>query len=356
MANIKDVARRAGVSISTVSRVLNSTKPVSPDLQKKVMDAVHELDYSANIFAKGLKGSNSGIIAVVLTAISRTFFTSVLEGIHEVAEMNGYSILITETYDDCKREMRLMSELASQWVDGIILASSAHSCDKETAQYIQNLHMLDKKGHVIPVVSLEFPLDNPHIDAVVIDSEQAAYDATAKLIEECGREKLIHISLPREHYLGRKRIQGFTRALSDYGLPVEESSIVQGNYSPESGFHAMEKVLAKGQKVDGVFCANDDMAIGVLKSCANHGIVIPGQIAVIGNDDIFSASIISPSLSSIHVPKTEMGRAAAAKLMARIQEGRYPEKRDVISLQYSLIDRQTTVREKTMDYKTWNWK
>lgn len=356
MANIKDVARRAGVSISTVSRVLNATKPVSPDLQKKVMDAVKELDYSANVFAKGLKGSNSGIIAVVLTAISRSFFTTVLEGIHEVAEANGYSILITETYDDCKREMRLVSELASQWVDGIILASSAHTYDEESAQYIRNLHMLDKKGHVIPVVSLEFPLDNPHIDAVVIDSEQAAYDATTKLIEECHREKLLHISLPKEHYLGKKRIQGFTRALKEHGLPVNENSIVQGNYSPESGFHAMEKALAGGREVDGVFCSNDDMAIGALKSCANHGIKVPEQIAVIGNDDIFSASIITPSLSSIHVPKTEMGRAAAAKLMERIQQGSYPEKRDVVSLQYSIVDRQTTVRDKAMDFEIWDWK
>lgn len=356
MANIKDVARRAGVSISTVSRVLNATKPVSPDLQKKVMDAVNELDYSANVFAKGLKGSNSGIIAVVLTAISRSFFTTVLEGIHEVAEANGYSILITETYDDCKREMRLMSELASQWVDGIILASSAHTCDEESAEYIKNLHMLDKKGRGIPVVSLEFPLNNPHIDAVVIDSEQAAYDATAKLIEECHRKHLVHISLPEEHYLGKKRIQGFTRALKEHGLPVSESSIVQGNYSPESGFQAMEKVLASGLEVDGLFCSNDDMAIGALKSCANHGILVPEQIAVMGNDDIFSASIITPSLSSIHVPKTEMGRVAAAKLMERIQQGTYPKKRDVVSLEYTIIDRQTTVQEKTMDFKTWNWK
>ena len=356
MANIKDVARRAGVSISTVSRVLNATKPVSPDLQKKVMDAVHELDYSANIFAKGLKGASSGIIAVVLTAISRTFFTTVLEGIHEVAETNGYSMLITETYDDCKREMRLLSEMASRGVDGIILASSAQAQDEETLEYIRNLHLLNKNGHVIPVVSLEFPLDNPHIDAVVIDSEQAAYDATTKLIEECHRKKLVHISLPEEHYLGRKRIQGFLRALREHGLPVNENSIVEGNYSPESGFHAMEEVLSGGREVDGVFCSNDDMAIGALKACANHKIMVPEQIAVMGNDDIFSASIISPSLSSIHVPKTEMGRAAAAKLMERIQQGEYPEKRDVVSLQYTLIDRQSTVGSRALADKNWNWK
>ena len=356
MANIKDVARRAGVSISTVSRVLNATKPVSPDLQKKVMDAVHELDYSANIFAKGLKGASSGIIAVVLTAISRTFFTTVLEGIHEVAETNGYSMLITETYDDCKREMRLLSEMASRGVDGIILASSAHAQDEETLEYIRNLHLLNKNGHVIPVVSLEFPLDNPHIDAVVIDSEQAAFDAATKLIEECHRKKLVHISLPEEHYLGRKRIQGFLRALREHGLPVNENSIVEGNYTPESGFHAMEKVLSGGREVDGVFCSNDDMAIGALKACANRKIMVPEQIAIMGNDDIFSASIISPSLSSIHVPKTEMGRAAAAKLMERIQRGEYPEKRDVVSLQYTLIDRQSTMGTRATEGKTWNWK
>ena len=118
----------------------------------------------------------------------------------------------------------------------------------------------------------------------------------------------------------------------------------------------MEEVLSGGREVDGVFCSNDDMAIGALKACANHKIMVPEQIAVMGNDDIFSASIISPSLSSIHVPKTEMGRAAAAKLMERIQQGEYPEKRDVVSLQYTLIDRQSTVGSRALADKNWNWK
>lgn len=346
MANIKDVAKKAGVSISTVSRVLNGTKKVSPDLYEKVMAAVNELDYSANIFAKGLKGSQSGIIAVVLTAISRTFFTSVLEGIHDVAEAKGYSVLITETYDDCEREKHLVTDLAAQWVDGIIIASSANRTDEETQSYIKNLHLLSKKETAIPVVSLEFPVDNPHVDAIVVNAEQAAYDAVSLLIEEYDRKNIVFVSIPKTHYLGKKRMKGFVRAMKEHDLPVNKETIEEGNYDPFSGFQAMERIIESGRKVDGIFCANDEMAIGVLKSCEKHGIRVPEDIAIIGNDDIFAATIVSPALSSIHVPKKAMGRAATTKLLQRIEEGVIPEERDIVTLDYKIVERQSTLGNK----------
>lgn len=357
MANIKDVATRAGVSISTVSRVLNSTKKVSPDLEKRVMDAVNELGYSANIFAKGLKGTKSGIIAVVLTAISRTFFTTILEGIHEIAEEEGYSILITETYDDVEREMHLMDELAAQWVDGIILGTSANQleADEKVEGYINRLHLLTKKEKNIPIVTLEYPVNNPHVDAIVIDSEKAAYEATTRLIETFGRKNLVHISLPETHYLGKKRIDGFLRAMKEHGMTPDENTIITGVYTPYSGFQAAEKLFASGKKVDGIFCANDEMAVGVLKACAKRGIKIPEEIAIIGNDDIFAASIVSPTLSSIRVPKKEMGRAAARKLIDRIQTGVVPEERDIVELDYRIIDRQTTIRDDSVGFKYLEW-
>lgn len=357
MANIKDVASMAGVSISTVSRVLNSTKKVSPELEKKVMDAVNELGYSANVFAKGLKGTKSGIIAVVLTAISRTFFTTILEGIHEVAEAEGYSILITETYDDIEREMHLMDELAAQWVDGIILGTSANQLDADAnvKSYIDRLHLLTKKEKNIPIVTIEYPIDNPHVDAIVIDSEKAAYEATSRLIEEFGRRNLVHVSLPKTHYLGKKRIDGFLRAMNEHGLAVDEHTIITGDYTPYSGFQAAEALFATGKKVDGIFCANDEMAVGVLKACAKRGIRIPEELAIIGNDDIFAASIVSPALSSIRVPKKEMGHVAARKIIERIQKGMYPEKRDIIELDYRIIDRQTTIRDDSVGFKYLEW-
>lgn len=355
MTNIKRVAERAGVSISTVSRVINGSKNVSSSLKEKVEEAVKELDYSANTLAKGLKSANSHVIAVVITAISRSFFTSVLGGIHKVALAAGYSVMIAETFDSLEKEMSILEDFASQWVDGIILASSAYEDDEETQGYIRRLHKLSKKDKPIPVVTLEFPINNPHVDAVVIDHERAAYDATKILIEKLGRRNVMHLCLPRTHFLGKLRIEGFTKAMKEAGLPVDEDNFVPGNYSPSSGYMAAIDIIRGGRKFDAIFCANDEMAVGLVKALEDRGIKIPEEVAVIGNDDIFFASVISPTLSSISVPKTEMGEKAAELLIRRIREGVMVKDREICVLDYEIVERQSTNKDATDNYEYLNW-
>ena len=148
MANIKDVARQAGVSISTVSRVINDSKSVSPSLRVMVEKAIDDLNYSTNSIARGLKSSQTNNIAVILTSVSRTFFSGVLEGINKEADQEKYSIFISETHDSIEREIKLVRSCASQWVDGIILASSAYGNDMKTRKYIESLSKLEKKGEL----------------------------------------------------------------------------------------------------------------------------------------------------------------------------------------------------------------
>ncbi len=355
MATIKDVAELAGVSISTVSRVTNGSKAVSPLLKVKVEQAIEELNYSANSLARGLKGTSTKRIAVIITTISRTFFTSVLEGIHQVASRRGYSVIIAETYDSIEKEMQLVTSFASQWVDGIILASSAYDTDKKTLRYISTLHSLSKKDVPIPVVTLEFPLDNKYVDAVVIDHEKAAHEAVKYLIDS-GRRDVVHVSIPKNHYMGKKRIEGYCRAMREAGLPVTEDSIWPGNYTTYSGFEAADKMIAKGRHFDAVFCANDQMAVGVMKACVDHKLRIPEDVAVMGNDDIFAASIVSPTLSSIYVPKVEMGAIAATQLIDQIASGEFRKRRLVTALDYKIIERESTTQKgsrSSLEYLRW---
>lgn len=355
MANIKDVAERAGVSISTVSRVINGSKSVSPMLKVKVEKAIDDLNYSANTLARGLKVYHTNRIAVIITTISRTFFTSVLEGIHKVASKAGYSVMIAETHDSIEKEIQLVEAFASQWVDGIILASSAYENDPATRRYVSSLHRLSKKGSPIPVVTLEFPLNNKHVDAVVIDHEEAAYQAVNYLICQVGRRNVVHVSLPKGHYLGKKRIAGYRRAMEDAGLPVTENSILAGNYTTYSGFEAAQKLIQSGKKFDAVFCANDQMAVGVMKACADHNIRIPEDVAIMGNDDIFAASIVSPSLSSIYVPKMEMGAIAARQLLDHIEKGTISKRQKIISLEYKIVERETTRKDSRNCFEYLEW-
>lgn len=354
MSNIKDVAKQAGVSISTVSRVINGTKAVSPELRVKVEKAIDQLNYSTNTIARGLKLSQTNRIAIIVTSLSRTFFTSVLEGVHQEAFRRGYSVVIAETHDNINEEIQLVDLFASQWVDGIILASSAYGRDQATRNHVARLSKLRKKDSPIPVVTLEFPLDNKHVDAVVIDHEQAAYDTVNYLIQDVGRREIIHLSHPSSHYIGQKRIAGYKRALKDAGLPVRKTSIFEGNYTTYSGYQLTRQLLQNQVPCDAIFCANDQLAVGALKACEEAQVAVPDQIAIIGVDDIFAASIVSPTLSSLHIPKVEMGATAMALLGDLIERGP-GRRRRIITLDYKIIERATTKKDSKNSLKYLEW-
>ncbi|MBU9739603.1 LacI family DNA-binding transcriptional regulator [Diplocloster agilis] len=355
MANIKDVARQAGVSISTVSRVINDSKSVSSPLRVKVEKAIDDLNYSTNSIARGLKSSQTNNIAVILTSVSRTFFSGVLEGINKEADQEKYSVFISETHDSIEREIKLVRSCASQWVDGIILASSAYGNDMKTRKYIESLSSLEKKDSWIPVVTLEYPCGNPGVDAVVVDHKKSAFRAVDYLIREVGRKNIIHISLPFEHYMGQQRIAGYREALEKNGLIYTEDQVLEGDYTSYCGYTLTKDLVRSGQPFDAVFCANDQMAVGVLQALGELGIQVPEQVAVMGNDDIFAASIVKPSLTSIHVPRFEMGAAAMKHMLELIREGEPSAKRKIITLDTEIVERESTKRglKNSLQYLDW---
>ena len=354
MSNIKEVAQRAGVSISTVSRVMNNSKRVSPELAEKVRTVAFELGYSANQAAQSLRGAKSKRIAVIITSLSRTFFTSVLEGINKIADDCGYTILLAETHDDLTREIELVNNFVSQWVDGIILASSAYGKDQFTRNYISSLARLEKKGRRVPVVTLEYAFEHSDIDAVVIDSEKAAYHAVTYLIEQIGRRDIVHISLPSTHFMGRQRITGYLRALHDAGIPMRSDYIMQGDYTTYSGYRVVKLLIQTGKHFDAVFCANDQMAVGAILACNECGVSIPDQVAIVGNDDIFAASLVRPSLTSIQVPKYELGMSAMLRLQERLEEDA-PHRQRIVTLDTQFVERGSTLKGYQEDLKNLVW-
>lgn len=343
MATIKDVAKKAGVSISTVSRVLNESQNVSSELRQKVNSAVEELNFSLNNVARGLKNSQTKKIAVIIPRISRSFFADVLDGIHLAAEKRGYSMQIAESYDDLEKEIQMIDSFVSEWTDGIILASSISSLTTPSARkYIQKLQSLQKKGTKIPVVTLEFALSSG-IDAVIFDNRQAAYDAVCYLIEKKQRKNIVYMGLPEKSFLGLERLAGYLQALEDHNIISDSSRIRKGNYTSDSGYLEMKKILLDNIKVDALFCANDQMAIGAIKACQEFQIQIPEDLAVIGMDDIYASSLITPSLTSVCFPKTKLGITAMDMIADILNES--SEKEHISEhkyLQYKIIERRTT--------------
>lgn len=356
--NIKDVARKAGVSISTVSRVINSSKNVSTELKVRVEQAIEDMGYSTNTIARGLKVSRTKEVAVIITELKRSFFTKILEGINQEANKNGYQIFIMETHDSLEKEKQIVSNITARWMDGIIIASSAYGQGRDVKNYIEHLGNLQKKERKIPVVSLEYDLGHPNINAVVVDHEKAAYNAVNHLIHPAGRTHIIHVTLPGGHYMGEQRLKGYKRAIEENGLDFPENCILEGDYTTYSGYRVVRDRLKVGKEFDGIFCANDQMAVGAIKACEEAGLKVPEDVAVMGNDDIFVASLLKPSLSTIHVPRGRMGIHAMKRLIELIENtNKTNPKTRVITLDTEIIPRESTGSDtyNRMDWAEIDW-
>jgi len=346
MVGIKEVAKKAGVSISTVSNVMNEKKPVSPELKARVNEAIEELQYEVDPVGRGLKSNKTNQIGVIVPSFNQVYFPAVLQGIHEAGIKYGYTILVFETNGDVELEKQHVRFLQHSWSDGIILASYANRENISDRKYIRSL--LDSGSRKkMPVVSLENVLD-PGIDAVVIDNRKAAETAVNHLIS-MGHRSIAHVAAPLRFQIGQLRLEGFRETMQQAGLPVEEDLIGEGDYSPLSGYHAMKKLLKKGKKFTAVFAANDQMGIGVIRALLDEGYRVPEDVAVIGIDNNFPSTLIAPSLSSVNLPKYDLGYQAMHLLNERMKDPGRP--RCVITLESELVVRKSTSSEGN---GTWN--
>jgi DNA-binding LacI/PurR family transcriptional regulator len=349
MVGIKEVAKKAGVSISTVSNVMNETKPVSPELKARVLDAIEELQYEVNPVGRGLKSNKTNQIGVIVPSFNQVYFPAVLQGIHEAGVKYGYTILVFETNGDVELEKQHVRFLQHSWSDGIILASYANRENISDRKYIRSLLDSGSRKKQLPVVSLENVLD-PGIDAVVIDNRKAAAIAVNHLVS-LGHKSIAHIAAPLRFQIGNLRLEGYRETMKKAGLTVEEDLIAEGDYSPVSGYESMKKILKKGKKFTAVFAANDQMGIGVIRALLDEGYQVPEEVAVIGIDNNFPSTLITPSLSSVNLPKYDLGYQAMHLLNERMKDPSRP--RTVITLESELVVRKSTSAEGS---GTWNLK
>ncbi len=347
MVGIKEVAKKAGVSISTVSNVMNEKKPVSPELKARVNEAIEELQYEVNPVGRGLKSNKTNQIGVIVPSFNQVYFPAVLQGINEAGIKYGYTILVFETNGDVELEKQHVRFLQHSWSDGIILASYANRENISDRKYIRSLLDNGNRKKKMPVVSLEIVLD-PGIDAVVIDNRRAAETAVNHLIS-LGHRSIAHIAAPLRFQIGHLRLEGFKETMQQAGLAVDEDLIIEGDYSPISGYNAMKKVLKKGKKFTAVFAGNDQMGIGVIRALLDEGYRVPEDVAVIGIDNNFPSTLIVPSLSSVNLPKYDLGYQAMHLLNERMKDPDRP--RCVITLESELVVRKSTSSEGS---GTWN--
>lgn len=348
MASIKDVAEKAGVSISTVSNVINGTRWVSGELTEKVQKAVRELNYEADLVARSLKNNRTMTIGVIITSLSRIFIPQVLNGVQKRAEEHGFHLLIYATNDDFESERKYLQLLVNSKVDGIIIDTVADIGEEEYYRGLSNLHKGNKR---IPVVSIERNLSKYFVYSIYADNVKGASLATEHLIE-CGCQNIAHISGPSAIEMVLYRTKGYQKALGRHGIKVQDSFTVEGDFSPLSGYRAVKRLMEDGIIFDGIFADNDQMAIGAIKALREYNIKIPDKVKIVGFDNTFVSSIVRPSLSTINVPKYRMGWEAAEKLCEMIDdEEKHRAWRDQsFELMTSLL-----VRESTSGRAAENW-
>lgn len=358
LVSIKDVARRAGVSISTVSNVVNQTKFVSEELTKRVRIAVQELNYHPDPVAKSMKSRHSRTIGVIATDICGLFYPYVIKGLFEVFNKNGYNMIIIDSnglndqFGSIERVMDGFTQLVRSRVDGIVF-SSIFPESIEQIQMKKILRMTDDQKKVA-LVSVETDFSKYGIDSVHTNSINGAEKATRHLLD-VGCRRIGHITGPVFTRVAQDRITGFRNAMNAAGFSVDDHMIANGDYTHRSGYAAMRELLIQMPDIDGVFIANDQMSVGALRAISEAGRRVPDDIKVIGYDDVFVASVLETPLSTIHIRKRHMGIEAARLLLSRIQrsgEGMPPR---LIELDSRLVVRKSTSANAPEDWIMVDW-
>lgn len=328
MATIKDVARLAGVSTTTVSHVINETRYVSDELRARVLAAMEELNYRPNVLARGLRRGETKTIGLVVPDNSNPFFAEVARIVEDIGFENGYSVILCNSDGNLEKEAAYVNVLIAKQVDGVIFIAAG-------SKY-EHLHELATAG--IPVVVADRDIPQTLADVVLVDNEQGGYDATRYLLS-LGHRRIACIAGPSDLTPSADRVHGYRRALGEFGVPIEEKWIVPGDFRYQGGEAAIAELLRLDEPPSAVFACNDVMAIGALRAVRSAGLQVPGDVSIVGFDDIPLASAVSPALTTVAQPIVELATLAAQLLMSRIQSDQQDGPKQRIVLDTELIVR-----------------
>jgi len=332
MVTLKEIAKEAGVSESTVSRVVNNRPGISEKTRQLVVDIVKKRNYHPDVLARGLAGTDTKTIGVIFPRISNLYYAELLQGIQEVAGELGYNVVLFVTNNDTKQAHQYLRVLKAYHASGVIYQN----------RYFDAADQEGLAASRLPAVVINRRVPAGKFYAVVLDEAAEAARATQYLID-LGHRRLAFIGGPIEDpWPGRLRLAGFKRALHANRIKLDEDLIAFGDWTFKSGYAAMEQLLAKGKQIEGVFAASDEMAIGAMKAMQAHGMSIPEDVSVIGFDGVPLGVMSAPELTTMEQPIREMGRASMRILFRLIQGEHLPEARTVFACR--LLERKSCMQ------------
>ena len=333
VATIHEVASTAGVSASTVSRVLNGRTDVSADLAARVHAAVKELDYRPNSIARNLRRRATMVWGLIISDIGNPFFTAMVRGIEDAAHEAGYSLVLCNSDDDLDKEQRYIEVALAEQMAGVIISPSSEAST--------DLSALIERG--IPVVAVDRRVGRLDIDTVLVDNVWGARLATQHLMD-AGCRRIACITGPTRTTTAAERLYGFRQAHEVAGLEIDEDLVILENFKEDGGYNGAERLLRNERRPDGMFVANNLMTVGALEALVDAGVPIPRDMLLVGFDDIPWARLTRPRLTTVQQPTYEMGREAGRLLAARIDH-QQPGLPRTIVLPPSLQVRESSHRE-----------
>ena len=336
-ATIHDIARKLNITASTVSRALKDHPRISAETKKAVQKTAQKLNYQPNHIAAALRNGKSKIIGIIVPTADRSFFSSVVRGIEEIANGSQYNVMICQTYDNYEKEVATVEALLNARVDGVI---ASHG--KETQNFD---HFLKIKERGIPLILFDRSNDELEVSSVVIDDFLGAYKATEHLIQQ-GCRRIAHFTNTRKISIFKERLRGYREALLDNSLPYDETLVIESNLQLEDGRNSTEQLLTLRERPDGIFSASALSIVGALQVLKENNISVPEQVALVGFSNETYTSFTDPSLSTVEQHSMRIGNAAAEIFLEEVnadQKKFIPQK---IVLKPELIIRQSSLRKK----------
>ena len=305
---IKDIAVKANVAVSTVSRALNNKFDVNPKTREKILKIMDECGYTPNGVARGLVMQKLFTLGLIIPDISNPFFAEIAVGIENRAKELGYSVIFCNTNNNFQSEKDSIKLMRNRMVDGVIVSLSKN-CKIE----LEALKRIN-----FPVVQIDRKISNIDCSGVFIDNRKSAYNATKYLIE-LGHRKIAHFTGNLNTQTGIDRLEGFKNAIKDDGISEKDVLIIVGKYNTDSGKESMREILKAKNMPTAIFAASDLQAVGALYTAGKAGLSVPEDLSIIGHDDIDISYLINPNLTTMEQPKKQLGTLAVDLLIKKIK-------------------------------------
>jgi LacI family transcriptional regulator len=303
---LKDIARRTGLALSTISMALNDHPHITPETKKMVRETAEQLCYRPHPAARALARRQTALIGLVLQNVMSSFYPEVIQGVEDVAMVNTLSTILCNTNQRTDKEVEYLAGLLDRGVDGIILEPHYDQQDRSILEEIQNRE--------IPVVTILLAKNGFDFPSVIVDNELGGYVATRYLIDK-GHRVIGHLRGPDYSDTSEPRLRGYLRAMKEADLEVQPDWVVPSDFNPDSGRECMGRLVESVPKVSAVFVSGDVTALGAISELQHRGMIVPDDMSVVGFDGLFFGQLVEPKLTTVSQPRYEIGELAASMLL-----------------------------------------